>query len=88
MQLPTVQEIKKANVLFERGVYEQRLCHMDQPGLTRIVTNCEKRAIGSSGGFGYKEIMASDDVSVMDAVILAAWAAEEFPEPKKQKIRY
>lgn len=88
VHLPTVQEIKKANALFEKNVYEQKLCHMDQPGLSQIVTNCEKRAIGSSGGFGYKEIMADDDISVMDAVILASWAAETFPEPKKQKIRY
>lgn len=86
--LPTVNDIKKANAVFERLIFDKTLVHMGQPQLADIVSNCEKRAIGSNGGFGYKEIRAEDDISVLDAVILAAWAATEFPEPKKQKIRY
>lgn len=86
--LPKVAEVRKANAAFEKMVFEQTLCHMGQPMLTEIASNCEKRAIGSNGGFGYKEIRAGDDISILDAVILAAWAATEFPEPKKQKIRY
>lgn len=86
--LPRVADVKKANAAFEKMVFDKTLCHMDQPQLAEIVSNCEKRAIGANGGFGYKEIRAEDDISVMDAVILAAWAASEYPEPKKQRIRY
>lgn len=86
--LPTVNDIKKANATFEKLIFDKTLCHMGQPQLTEIAANCEKRAIGANGGFGYKEIRSEDDISVLDAVILAAWAATEFPEPKKQKIRY
>ena len=52
--LPTVKEIIIANSTFEQAVYGDKICHNDQPSLTAVVTNCEKRAIGTSGGFGYK----------------------------------
>ena len=87
--LPTVQQVVKANALFEKRLADQTLCHMEQPDLDHVVTNCEKRAIGSHGGFGYKEIFeGEDDVSMMDSMILAAWALQEFKEPKKQHIGY
>ena len=61
---------------------------MEQPSLTRVVTNCSKRQIGSNGGFGYQAIYADMDVSLMDSVIFATWAAQQFPDPKPQKISY
>ena len=88
VHLPKVSDVVKANALFEKSINAGTLIHMDQPGLTKIVTNCEKRAIGSQGGFGYKEMFAEDDISLMDAVILASWAVQEFKEPKKQRIWY
>ena len=84
----SVSDVVKANAAFEKNLFDKKLLRMDQPGLTKVVTNCEKRAIGSRGGFGYKEIFSQDDISLMDAVILAAWGAEEFSEPKKQHIWY
>lgn len=86
--LPKVSEIRKANAEFMKNLYDDRLRHMTQPSLDSVVTNCEKRAIGSNGGFGFKAIRDDDDVSIMDAVILAVWATEEFKEPKKQKVFY
>ena len=86
--LPKVPDVIKANAAFERNLFDKKLLRMDQPGLTKVVTNCEKRAIGSKGGFGYQAIFAEDDISLLDAAILAAWGAEEFPEPKKQRISY
>lgn len=61
---------------------------MDQPSLTKVVTNCEKRAIGTDGGFGYQAVNAEDDISLLDSVMLACWAVEEFPPRKKQNIVY
>ena len=86
--LPKVNDIKVANAAFMKNLYADQLRHMEQPSLDHVITNCEKRAIGSNGGFGFQAIMDEDDISLMDAVILAAWATEEFKEPKKQKISY
>lgn len=84
---PTVADCIKANAAFEQYIVQGTLQHMEQPSLTHVVSNCEKRAIGSAGGFGYKAIQAEADISILDAVILAAWAAEEH-KPRKQIIRY
>ena len=86
--LPTVKEIIVANAAFEQRLYAKTLCHMNQPSLTRSVSNCEKRAIGSNGGFGYRSINDTIDVSLMDSVILASWICGESKEKKKQKISY
>lgn len=86
--LPKVSEVIKANAAFERNVFDKKLCHMEQPAVEHVITNCEKRAIGSNGGFGYNAIIAEDDISIMDAVILAQWAAQEFKDRKKQTISY
>ena len=65
------------------------ILHAGQPSLSQSITNCEKRAIGSNGGFGYRSIKDGVDVSLLDSVILAHWVASEEKEaPKKQKISY
>ena len=87
--LPTVKQVITANAFFEASVFAGRLCHMGQPALSQVVENCEHRAIGSNGGFGYRSILDGADISLMDSVILAAWAAEEYKEkPNKQKVNY
>ena len=86
--LPTVKEIIIANSTFEQAVYGDKLCHNDQPSLTAVVTNCEKRAIGTSGGFGYKSLKPENDIVLMDSVILAYWQCSVFRERRKQKISY
>ena len=89
-KMPTASEYISANALFEKAVSEGQLCHMGQPSLTQVVTNCEKRAIGSGGGFGYRSLKKEADISLMDAVILAAWNCSEKTAPKRsrQKIDY
>ncbi|MBQ9031858.1 MAG: terminase [Parasporobacterium sp.] len=86
--LPKVADVINANATFEKLIFEGKLCRMEQPSLTRVVTNCSKRQIGSNGGFGYQAIYADMDVSLMDSVIFATWAAQQFPDPKPQKISY
>lgn len=86
--LPTVQEIIVANSKFEQGLYSGTLCHANQPSLTDIVSNCEKRAIGTKGGFGYRSIKDGVDCSIMDSMILAYWLCSESRDRKKQKISY
>ncbi len=86
--LPTVKEIIVANAMWEKAIFEQTVCHNDQPSLTEVVTNCEKRLIGSGGGFGYRSQFAENDIALMDSALLAHWACSTAKTPKKQTIRY
>lgn len=86
--LPTVKEIIVANSTFEQGLFQQTIKHRGQPSLSQVVTNCEKRNIGSSGGFGYRSQIEGNDIALMDSMILAHWACSTAKPAKKQKISY
>ncbi|KRK78491.1 terminase large subunit [Companilactobacillus nodensis] len=86
--LPTVKEVINANSLWEQGIYQQSICHSDQPSLKVVATNSEKRNIGSSGGFGYKSQFDDTDISLMDSALLAHWACSIDKPKKKQQVRY
>lgn len=86
--LPTVKEIINANSMWEQGIYDKTICHLDQPSLSQVVTNCEKRNIGSSGGFGYRSQFEDMDIILMDACLLAHWSCMEKKEVNKQRISY
>lgn len=86
--LPTVREIIVANAALERAVYESKICHKGQPSLAQVVTNSDKRNIGSNGGFGYRSQLDDCDVALMDSMLLAHWACAEAKPIVKQKIRY
>lgn len=86
--LPTVKEIIVANSTFEQGLFQQTIKHKGQPSLSQVVTNCDKRNIGSSGGFGYCSQIEENDIALMDSIILAHWAASSSKPVKKQRISY
>nr|DAP81407.1 MAG TPA: Large Terminase [Caudoviricetes sp.] len=86
--LPTVKEIIVANAMFEQGVYQKTICHSGQPSLSKVVTNCDKRNIGSNGGFGYRSHFDDVDISLMDSALLAHWLCATSKPKKKQKISY
>lgn len=86
--LPTVKEVISANAAFELGIQAKKICHMGQPSLTAAASNCDKRAIGSNGGFGYRSLREDIEISILDSVILAYWACMEEKGTKKQKISY
>lgn len=86
--LPTVKEIILANSSFEQGLCQNNICHMNQPSLAQSASNCEKRAIGTNGGFGYKSQREDIDITLLDSAIYAYWACSEFKERKKQKVSY
>ena len=86
--LPTVKEIIVANSTFEQELYQQTIRHRDQPSLTMVVTNADKRNIGSGGGFGYRSQIEEHDVALLDSIILAHWACSNAKPPKKQRINY
>lgn len=86
--LPTVRQIIMANSAFSQGIYEKKICHMGQPSVVQIVSNCEKRAIGSNGGYGFKSLLDGAKIELMDSMILAFWRCTEKRERRKQRISY
>ena len=87
--MPTVGEIIQGNALFEQDLYAKNICHMGQESLKAVVTNCKKRLIGSKGGFGYASLIETQDIAVMESMILAYWmCAITKEEKKKQKVSY
>lgn len=86
--LPKVKEIISANASFEQLLSAGNLRHMGQPSLAEVAANCEKRAIGTSGGFGYRSIKDTADICLLDSVILAVWLCSEGKEKKRQRVRY
>lgn len=85
-KIPTVKDIIVANSNFMLEM--PNLCHMGQPSLTQIVSNCEKRAIGSNGGYGFKSILDGAAIELMDSVILAHWLCSTQKERRQQKVGY
>ena len=86
--LPKVADIIEANSLFEQNLFAGEICHAAQPSLVQAVTNCEHRAIGAGGGFGYASILENADVSLVEAVTLAHWICANTKDKKKQVITY
>lgn len=84
--LPTVKEIITSNSSFEQGLFDEKICHNGQPSLVQAVSNCEKRGIGSNGGFGFKAIKEEIDISLMDSMILAYWMCSSAKEKRKQRV--
>lgn len=86
--LPTVKEIITANSSFELGISQGRIQHMNQPSLRQAASNCEKRAIGTNGGFGYKAQKEEIEIALLDSAIYAYWLCNEYKEKKKQRASY
>lgn len=87
--LPKVSEVIQANAMFEQALFSGELCHMGQEDLKSVVTNCDHRLIGSQGGFGYKSLIETNDIALMESMILAFWLCATTKEKKKrQSISY
>ena len=86
--LPTVKEIILANASFEQGIFQGSICHADQPSVEQVVSNCEKRAIGSNGGFGYKAQKEGIEIAILDSIIMAYWSCNMSKGKKKQRVSY
>ena len=81
-------EVITASSMFEQAISSGSICHKGQPSVTRVVTNCEHRNIGSGGGFGYRSILAGADISILESIVLAHWSCKEEKEQKKQTVSY
>lgn len=86
--LPTVKEVITANAMFEQAVFDSSMCHNGQPSLRQAISNCEKRAIGSNGGFGFRSLKEQIEIALVDSTALAYWACHEGRTRRKQKVSY
>ena len=85
----TVQQFIKANSLFDMAMEQGTLVHMQQSAVTQVVSNCERRKIGSNGGLGYRSLLDGADISLLDSMIIAhSLCSETKAEKKKQHIDY
>lgn len=84
----TVKEVIQASSDFEIAIANKTLCHSGQPGLRQSVVNCQHRAIGSGGGYGYKTLDDDIEVALIESVILATHACITVKATKKQRVSY
>jgi hypothetical protein len=56
--------------------------------MRQSVTNCQHRAIGSGGGYGYKTLDDDIEVALMESLVLATYACANAKEAKKQRVSY
>lgn len=86
--LPKVSDVVAAHALFEQQLFGGQIRHMDQPALAQAATNCEHRAIGSGGGFGFASVLEGADISLLEAVSLAHWLCAGAKERKPQRVSF
>lgn len=86
--LPKVSDVVAAHALFEQQLFGGQIRHMDQSALAQAATNCEHRAIGSGGGFGYASVLEGADISLLEAVSLAHWLCANAKERKPQRVSF
>ena len=85
----TVPQVIKANSVFDMAMEQGSFQHMHQSAVTQVISNCERRKIGSSGGLGYQSTLDGADIVLLDSMILAHWiCSEKKQKKKKQNIDY
>lgn len=86
--LPTVKEVIVANAAFEQGIFQMNISHAGQPSVEQVIGNCEKRAMGTNGGFGYKSQKEEIEIAILDSIALAYWLCYTSKDKKKQRVSY
>lgn len=84
----TTKEVIAAASGFETMIAAKQICHRGQPSLRQSVCNCQHRAIGTGGGYGYRTLDDAIDVTIIESVILATYACSQAKEAKAQRVFY
>ena len=85
----TVADVIKANATFDIAMEQGTFVHMSQSSVTQVVSNCERRKIGSNGGLGYRSTLDGAEIALLDSMILAHWICSETKAEKtKQRVSY
>jgi len=88
LTVATTKDVITASSEFETAVSAGTICHNGQASLRQSVCNCQHRAIGSGGGYGYKTLDDDIDVSLMESMIFAVYACAQAKEAKAQRVFY
>ncbi len=80
-------EMCTASTMFTQALTQQTISHRGQPSLRQSVTNCERRAIGTSGGYGFRSLKQEIEIALMESMVLAHWICAISKEKRKQIIR-
>lgn len=75
VRVATTEDVTTAHAAFLRSVQEGDLTHLGQPGLDAQVRVAGRRKIGTLGGWGWQSVTPDGDVTALDAVTLARYAA-------------
>ena len=80
LQIIKTKELKDACADIFDAVQQGRLAHPGQPMLDGAVAGAVKREIGD-GGWAWARRKSTGDISMLEAVTLAAWAADQTYDP-------
>lgn len=72
---PTTENVIAAHAGFLEAVRTKTATHHDQEPLTKIVARATKRKVGTAGGWAWQAMDDQTDVTPLDAVTWAWWAA-------------
>lgn len=86
--MPTVTQAVQAYASWDLAISQGAICHKGQPALTQAVSNCQKRNIGTNGGFGYKALFEGVEIALMESAIFAYWGCSQSKAKKKQRVSY
>ena len=88
-EVVNVSQVITANSVFDMAMEQGTFLHMHQSAVTQVVTNCERRKIGTRGGLGYQSLLDQADIALLDSMILAHWlCSENKAERKRQNVSY
>ena len=72
---PTADQAVTANTKLLEAVHAATLVHTAQPGLTDAVIGAGRRAIGTTGGWGFTPVSPDIDITPIEAIALAHYGA-------------
>ena len=86
--IPAYGEMVVACSGFHQAIDTGEIVHCSQPSVTQSVSNCEKRMIGTNGGFGFRSLKEEIEVAIVESLAIAHWASSQIKEKKRQRIGY
>ena len=86
--IPAYGEMVIACSGFRQAIDTETIIHCNQPSVTQAVSNCEKRLIGTNGGFGFRSLRDEIEVAIVESLAIAHFATTQIKERKRQKIGY
>lgn len=87
-QKVTASQFILANASFTNAITAQTLVHSGQADVEHVISNVDRRTIGSQGGFGYKAQTDGVEIAILDSMIIAYYMAVEDKGRKKQQVNY